>query len=349
VVLDKKQKKEKSYSLFFSNKNMNHKHFYAAGFTGLTLLTVTGLLAQFWMLERCCSQTGKTGRMIRLGESRTVNKRLVVYNALGKRNNLVLVEDSRRNIFQSSKGWDCIAFMFALEETIPDNDMHLKNLRDELKCTILRRPGFHWGDYLQLLAPPFVSSYDYLALVLDDMFIPHQGENAVDADVLIQRMQTHDIDVISPGVVEDTHNFIGMAESKKYNLKGCLAEVSMIETYVQIFSSDAWDCYYSMLHYSGSVGWCYDNCFKEKCPNLKLAFDFSMKAWHMDKSITKLPKELIDGTKLKMKDWTPEPPITSLGYREMDAYAICHREGNCPSVGDQISKGMTKINCQPET
>ena len=69
-------------------------------------------------------------------------KNLVVYNALGKtQNNLALVEHSRRTTFNPDE-WDCVAFMFVKEDLIPDEDPRLRNLIDELGCSVPRRPGF---------------------------------------------------------------------------------------------------------------------------------------------------------------------------------------------------------------
>lgn len=70
-----------------------------------------------------------------------------------------------------------------------------------------------------------------------------------------------------------------------------------------------------------------------------------MKAWHMDRRIRKLPKELKNGTILELEGWTPEKKITGLGYRTMnDNYAICKREGNWgnPHIN------FTEIHGQPQ-
>jgi hypothetical protein len=41
-------------------------------------------------------------------------------------------------------------------------------------------------------------------------------------------------------------------------MDNCIAQVDFIETYLQVFTRDAWKCYYQMLHYTGSRGWMYD-------------------------------------------------------------------------------------------
>ena len=233
--------------------------------------------------------------------------------------------------------------MFAKEDRIPDDNPHLLNLKEELGCTIPRMPGTYWGDFLHYITPTFVQNYEYLALVLDDIFFPVQGEDAVNATKLIQNMQVHDIDVIQPGIVADTHGYI--QRSIDENLDQCVVEVNFIETYVQIFNSAAWECYYKMLHYTGNRGWCYDVCFKHECPHLRLGYDFSMKAWHMDKKIKQLPQDRLNGTDLD--DYVHEAPILSEGYRDLEKRAICDRY-KCPGKNspDWALKLMEKITCQ---
>ncbi len=275
------------------------------------------------------------------GEVETSIKKLLVFNTLGKVHNLALVEHARRHVFKPDE-WDCVAFMFAREDRIPDDDHHLINLKEELGCTIIRKPGTFWGDFLQFIVPTFVNNYEYLALVLDDIFFPVQGEDIVNVTKLIQNMQVHDVDVIQPGIVGDTHGYI--QRSIDENLDRCFVEVNFIETFVQIFSRAAWECYYKMLHYTGSRGWCYDVCFKSQCPHLKFGQDFSMKAWHMDRDIRKLPEGRLDGTDLT--DYKPETTVTTDGYLDLDKMAICHRY-KCPKRDspDFPIKFMEKITC----
>ena len=96
--------------------------------------------------------------------ARSTSDNLVVYNALGRQQNLTLVEHSRRNIFKPDE-WDCVAFMFGKGDRIPDDDEHLVVLRDELGCSISRTPSvtWDWGTFLQYISPTFVSNYDYIA------------------------------------------------------------------------------------------------------------------------------------------------------------------------------------------
>jgi hypothetical protein len=272
------------------------------------------------------------------------DKKLVVFNALGKVHNLVLVEHARRNVFQPDE-WECVAFMFAKENRIPDENEHFRRLQDDLQCIIPRTPGIHWGDFLQFMIPLFTSKFDYIALVLDDIFMPIQGKNAVSATKLIERMKKYDIDVIQPGIVGDTRYFIN--RTKETNMERCIVEVPFIETYAQIFTKEAWNCYYSMLNYDGSKGWCYALCFKAQCPKFKLAVDFSMQGWHMDRLIHELPTEELHGTNLT--GWKYERPIRSEGYRKIkNPRAPCKRLSNCINPKNISYSIWNPIECGKE-
>jgi hypothetical protein len=272
--------------------------------------------------------------------TRSTADNLVIFNNLGKIHNLPLVEHARRTIFKPDK-WDCIAFLIADEEHIPDDDPILRGLQDELDCTIPRTPGsMLWGDYLQFITPTLVSNYDYFALVLDDIFIPDRGPNPVDADKMLENMETYDIQVMSPGIVGDTWKYAEIA--KEMGLDGCIVEPSFIETYVELFTRDAWKCYYKMLHYTGSKGWWYDVSFKYKCPDFRLGQDYSMTAWHMDRGRTQLPEFAeINGTDLAK--WEPEPPINSKAFRKVKAKKICEKLDGCP--GKNQKPELKRIVC----
>ena len=84
-----------------------------------------------------------------------------------------------------------------------------------------------------------------------------------------------------------------MENNREYEKKGlydCIGEVQFIETFVQLFTRDAWTCFYKMLHHSGSKGWCYDLYIKSQCPGFRLGQDYSMHVFHMDRGVTKLPR-----------------------------------------------------------
>lgn len=284
------------------------------------------------------SISGETSHHERRGSQ---NHYLVVFNALGRPSNLVLVEYARRNIFPSHT-WDCVAFMFAPEYMIPDSNVHLRTLIDELGCTIPRTPGIFWGHFLQYLLPTFTSKYDYIAIVLDDIFMPDRGENAVNATKLIESMQKFDIDVITPAILGDTYNSIALSQSKR--LENCIVERRFIETFVQIFSSHAWECFYKMLHHEGGRGWCYDFCFKKKCPHLRLGQDLSMKGWHMDRKITSLPIEELGGTFLDWKLQKDTFAEITHNYYSSERFTICERY-QCRLDDVEVNTYMEAISC----
>lgn len=271
---------------------------------------------------------------------RSFNNNLVAYNAIGKQENLALIEHSRRSVFKPQE-WDCIIFMFVEEDVVPNDDQHLIRLQNELSCSVSRKPGIHWGDFLQFITPTFVSNYDYFALVLDDMFIPDRGQYAVDAMKMIETMEHHDIQVMSPAVHGEHHGQIENLNRK--GLHGCVVEVEVIETFVQLFTRDAWKCYYGMLHYTGGRGWCYDVCFKQECPDLRFALDLSMHSWHTEKGMP--PQNLIAGTDLM--GWEPsKAERRGSYYNELPAYSVCARlKCSVEKRKEQALKQVSQISC----
>mmetsp|Transcript_12594 Transcript_12594/g.15974 ORF Transcript_12594/g.15974 Transcript_12594/m.15974 type:complete len:355 (+) Transcript_12594:56-1120(+) len=218
-----------------------------------------------------------SGRMLL---ARSTADKLVVYNAVRGPHNLAFIHHSRHTSFPKDQ-WDCLVYMYAKEDEVPDDDEHLRSLRDKLGCTVPRTPGVQWVTFLQFITPTLVANYDYIALILDDVMIPNKGEYAVDPKRMIENMENHNIQVMTPGIVGDTHRFVQTAEER--GLDKCLVEVNYIETYLQLYSRDAWECYYKMLHYTtGNKNWFYDFCYKPQCPDLKLAQDFGMLAYHMN-------------------------------------------------------------------
>jgi len=255
---------------------------------------------------------------------------LVIFNAVGKTSNLELVKHSRKTSFIKDE-WDCVVFMYAFEDSIPEDHEILKALRDELDCSIPRMPGVMWGNFLQFITPTFADNYDYVALILDDVFLPDRGDHKVDPGKLIEEMKANKIAVMSPGIVSDTYKFSDIARAQ--GLHEDIVEVQFIETYVQFFTRESWSCFYNMLHYSGSRGWCYDMCLKQKCPEARLGIDFSMRALHIDRSLTTLPADLVAGTDLE--NWKYEPNKPNQGYTQTNALAICARYG-CSGMNENM-------------
>ena len=103
--------------------------------------------------------------------------------------------------------------MFSKEDLTPNNDPHIKQLRDDFGCMITQTQGVMWEIFLQYIFPTFVSNYDHIALVLYDMFIPDQVLHVLDVDKMIKNMSKYNIQVMSPGKVGDTWESIKNAEN----------------------------------------------------------------------------------------------------------------------------------------
>ena len=251
-----------------------------------------------------------------------VTKNLVVFNAIGRKSNLILIEHARRNVF-SQDDWDCIAFMYADEDRIENDAKYLQLLKDNLGCSISRMPGLYWGDFLHFISPTLTSNYNYISIVLDDVFIPLSGDHKVDVNEMLARMKENGIDVFSPCVINDT--FESLRKAQRRGLEECIGEVDYIEIYFKLFTRDAWVCFFNMLHYSGKRGWFYDVLFKDFCPNLTLAQDFSMWAWHMDKTLMYLP--VSDFNTRELSSWKFESNVNASGYYNMSGDLFCNKIG----------------------
>ena len=221
------------------------------------LAAVTLCLAAFVLFSTHQDETLSSLRSSRfLSHSKiSTNDNLVVINAIGKINNLPLVEHNRRHIFKVDS-WDCIIFNVATDEMIPDSNEYLTKLENELECSIVRKPGSHWGDFLMFVLPSFVSNYEYVTLLLDDIYLPSEGSMALDPDAVIQKMKELNIGSMQPVIINGSYYIIN--QIKDMHAMGCIVPIEKIETYVQFFSKEAWECFYEMLDYRGSKGWCYD-------------------------------------------------------------------------------------------
>jgi len=269
--------------------------------------------------------------------------KLVVYNAVRGPNNLAFINHSRDTAFPKDE-WDCLVYMYAKEDTVPDDDIHLRNLRDKLGCTVPRTPGVMWVTFLQFITPTLVANYDYIALVLDDVMIPNKGEYAVDPKRMIENMEAHGIQVMTPGIVGDTHGFIQSAEER--GLEKCLVEVNYIETFLQLYTRDAWECYYKMLHYTtGNKNWFYDLCYKPQCPDLKLAQDYSMLAYHMNMDAQGIEEERPNEEEIAgAVDGDTAESIENGFLLSADAVKIRQMLTQCKDIGSNIRE-LNAISC----
>jgi len=268
-------------------------------------------------------------------------KGLVVYNAVGKSENLKLVEHSRSFLFRQTN-WDCLIFMYVGENVIPHDSSTLNRLKTDFSCSVVRIPGMHWGIFLQYINPLLVSSYDYIGLILDDIFFAHKGPNAVDVTLLIELMEKHQLGSIQPGIIGDDHGALKTALDNR--MGSCLVGVPIIETFAQIFTLEIWECYYKMLHHTGGRGWCYDSCMSKICPDHRLARDMRMRAWHMKhmQNASALPDYLTANT--SVHDWKQEDNVVEFGFwrgSSAEKLAICHRNG----CNEDWNHSMWQIDC----
>ena len=78
--------------------------------------------------------------------SSQLKKKLVVFNALGRREAIQYSWFHKRQHFAD---WDCIAFLYVNETSVPEDDFHLMQLQqttdnDSTACTVIRTPSVAW-------------------------------------------------------------------------------------------------------------------------------------------------------------------------------------------------------------
>jgi hypothetical protein len=201
-------------------------------------------------------------------------KNLVAFVALGSQSSVATVH---HNVHAHFPRWDCIVFVHLDESEISPDDQKVKEIGS--KCTIVRLPGLYWSHFLMTLTPQLTQQYEYIAVVLDDLFAPAHGESAVNMTKLLQQMQQYNLSSISPSIM-------GAAWPSTLPQEPCLWHVHQIETFFQIFSRDLFNCWRSFMHYSNRQGFCLDLCLDQQlCPSIsRLAVDATMIAYHVGHS-----------------------------------------------------------------
>ena len=218
-------------------------------------------------------------------------KKLVVFNALGRREAIQYSWFHKRNHFAD---WDCIAFLYVDDRVVPENDFYLMQLQqptenDSTACTVIRTPNVAWGVFLQYLAPPFVQQYEYIALMLDDVFLPVSGPHPIRIPKLLESIEKYNLSSISPSIQGGTWSVMNgeldlHAHYQGRSTRHCLVRPSMIETYSQIFTKQSWQCYYPFFHAKAGCGWGLDYCFAQYCAeqSASLAVDYNMVGYHLE-------------------------------------------------------------------
>lgn len=219
-------------------------------------------------------------------------RNLAVFNAVGRPSVLPGVLFNINNHFRHDPDWACIVLMYVGEEVIPSSDETFREV--DAACPVVRIPKMRWGNWLQIIHPNLVGHYDKIAILLDDIFIPMNGASRVDVRSLVQQMDEHDLSSISPSISGAQYLSTNSIGPLNQQLKGCTAEVDAIETFFQIFTAEAWECYYGMLDYRNSRGWCYGRCMLKKCGG-RLAVDYRMVVYHLERT-DEIPEGALEGT-----------------------------------------------------
>lgn len=186
---------------------------------------------------------------------RSTNENLLIVDAVTKTVDLNIVAHNRHHIFTDDE-WDCAVFTIATDQDIPKDNEFLSRLKNELNCSITRMPTAHFGDFLLYVNPTFVNNYDYVTLVSDSVYFPIEGKMALKPSKVIEKMKELDIGSMQPMIKSGVHHVSKFIEES--DRVGCITQFPYIETSAQFFTREAWLCYYHMLHYSGTNGWCYD-------------------------------------------------------------------------------------------
>jgi hypothetical protein len=220
-------------------------------------------------------------------------KNLVAFVALGTQSFIATVN---HNIHAHFLGWDCIVFVHKDESVISPDDPMLKEIGS--KCSILRLPGLYWSHFLMTITPEMAQQYKYIAVVLDDLFAPVQGDSAVNMTRLLQQMQQFNLSSISPSIK-------GSGWPSTQPQEPCLWHAHQIETFFQIFSRDLFNCWRSFMHFSNKQGWCLDLCLdKQLCPSIsRLAVDATMIAYHL-------------GNVESVRDYVPESALVGINLTD---------------------------------
>lgn len=273
---------------------------------------------------------------------RRKRKNLVVVNALGARSAIGTVHHNIKSHFSKQDEWDCIIFVHSDEGKISFSDERLLDLHH---CSLVRQPGFMWTNFLLLLTPELVQPYQYIAILLDDVFAPVRGDTPVNVTRLIDLMEAHSLSSISPSIKGAVWETMIPKENR------CLNRVNHIETFLQIFTQPLFRCWRSHMDYTNPQAYCLDLCLRHKlCPSHnRLAVDHAMVAYHLGKEVAThnfIPPSALVGTNLtrNMRRSRPTGGATE-SYHVCDQYACQIKEYkmspseelSCPGQTEEIA------------
>jgi hypothetical protein len=265
-------------------------------------------------------------------ESSRKRRNLVVFTALGT---VSAIGTVHHNLHSHFLDWDCIVFMHAEESYISSTEPRLVEIANH--CSIVRLPGMMWSHFLLTLTPELTSGYQHVAVVLDDLFAPSQGENYVNVTDLLQSMQDHNISSISPAIKGSVWT------STQPRRKRCLWKVHHTETFLQIFTVPLFQCWRSFMTYSNPQGFCLDLCLEQQlCPAVAanaMAVDTRQVAYHLGRQYMVnryVPASNLVGTNLS---YGMRRDLPKGDYEIID---IC-TEHNCPTNASQIEKSEVMV------
>ena len=201
---------------------------------------------------------------------------LVAFTSLGTPSAIATVHYNVMHHFANRSEWSCQVFLYVNETYIPDDEPRIAEIRSY--CSIVRIPNTNWAHFLLTLSPAVVGSFDKIAVVLDDVFLPAVGPYPVRVPSLLEAMDRYNLSTISPhvkGAYWPSLRGPGSPQNQR-----CLRRVKHVETFFQIFSRPHWQCFHQYLHHANPQGFCLDLCMDRLCPGL-YAVDPNMTSFHL--------------------------------------------------------------------
>ncbi len=191
------------------------------------------------------------------------------------------ISGRRTDILRSSilqynpEKWDCIIFYYAQDKP-PD-----PWILSFQPCGVIHEPGLSYGDWMEMITPDLVNSYNYthICVHINDV----QYQTGVNPSDIVQDMEYLGLDVASPNIIGSYWSSMckDMVPIQWYEVgwlgntplftkplsttdKG--SRVKFIEIQVTFFTSKAWSCWWEMMNPSlNPYGWNYDQCFFNFC------------------------------------------------------------------------------------
>ena len=182
--------------------------------------------------------------------------------------------------FYPSVDWDCLLFVYK-----PNISSQIN-----LPCIAIESIG-QYGNHLSNVNPEFVIRRKYSLIVVHLEDVIYQTPINFSWDSIYNFMLSANIDSLSPRVKQSHRPYYmdtkrnptilsnqcpGLSPDQPCEWYGY--NVSMIETFVQVYTPTAWICFWSMLDIKNNpFGWGYDICYKSICGVSLVVLD----KWHL--------------------------------------------------------------------